>query len=171
MLAEGDTMPAVAVREIRSYHRWLVSATLPGLSREVTRTRWFLEGMRLPVVLQITDITSDSTGVLRSYTEAYRIDSNDLEDILTPADRLQQALRDADITVESGMVTVSGAFPEGTVLMLSISGLMGNGLMQRELTCDGEGVCRMSLPSLNPGQYILTVSAGTPANRKVIINE
>ena len=56
------------------------------------------------------------------------------------------------------------------MLMLSVSGLMGNGLIQEELTADETGVYDMTLPSLATGQYIITVSAGTPVSRKTVLN-
>ena len=170
ILSEGDTIEAVAVREMRSYQRWLNSDTLPGMHRELMRTRWFIDGIRLPVALQITEITSDSTNVINSFTVAYTIDSGTLDLQLTQEQIIDRALQNAEITVENGRVSIRGSFPEGTVLMLSVSGLMGNGLIQEELTADETGVYDMTLPSLATGQYIITVSAGTPVSRKTVLN-
>ncbi|MDE6267049.1 MAG: hypothetical protein K2M07_06860 [Muribaculaceae bacterium] len=170
VLAEGDSLPAIAVQERRKYNEWIGSDSLPGLSREVIRTRWFIEGVRLPVALQITDITGDSTRIINSYTVAYTVETDDLESVIPEKLKEERALRNAAINVENGRITVQGSFPAGTGLTISIAGIMGNGLLQRQVETNDAGECTILLPSLSQGQYMLTISTRTPVSRKILFN-
>lgn len=176
MILDNDlSVKARAIIEKRASLSEIRSDTIPGLlmvERESTRTRWYLDGDPIPVAMQLTETTRQDDQEVSSESGTYVMDMDELMKLVgLRADEKQRALDEAEITVFRGTVTVRGCFPEGTVLVISVSDLEG-----MTLHCDpapdtsDNGFFEFSLPHLPHGRYVLTVSAGTPSDRKLLIN-
>ena len=173
----GETViPAVAVTEIRKFtsHIGPDSITICSIgTKEVSRTRWFVDGDRLPVAMQITEKDFIQDKEISSETYAYHLVADDIpiSDEIRRNTEIQQALDNADIIHENGSIIISGDFPTNTTLVLYLSNIQGNRFHQQPLEGITEGLTtQIYLPDMPPGQYIVTISAGTPTDRKVIIN-
>lgn len=175
VLAEGNAVSADAVTERRSFTEWLVSDSLPdGLkrTRETVRTRWFVAGDTLPVALQITENVLHNGRKVSSVTSAFIVPASEIamnEESLREA--VQDALDNARISLSGSMVRIEGDFPADVNLTLHISDIAGSRFHHEPLgaTLNSE-LWEIPLPALPPGQYILTVSAGTPSNRKITVS-
>lgn len=170
VFVENDTVDAVMVTEERVYDRWFIADSL-GAGRVVSsRTRWFIDGFFLPVALSMSETLSDSTGVISRSSASFCMDFDGVEFApVSRESRIDLALTAAEIRVENGTVTIGGAFPEGTTLRLHVTDIRGNSVWESEVDHGIGSVYRCDLPSLPAGQYVVTVSAGTPVSRKVIV--
>lgn len=173
-ISSGKSINATAITEHRRIVSWLISDTLPeGITKttEYFRTRWFVDGDPLPIALQYTENMLQNDRVISSASQAFIVSSEEINtDNTDDMTTLQQALDNADIAIADGTVRIKGDFPENTILTLFISNIGGNQFHQNPLTAAPNGIyleCR--LPYMPPGQYILTISAGTPSSRKIVI--
>ena len=123
--------------------------------------------------MQITEKDFIQDKERSSETYAYHLVADDIpiSDEIRRNTEIQQALDNADIVYENGIIIISGDFPTNTALTLYLSNIQGSRFHQQPLENRTDGFpTEFHLPDLPPGQYIVTVSAGTPTNRKVIIN-
>ena len=75
----------------------------------------------------------------------------------------------AEIHIDNSLISISGTFPTALTLLLSITNIQGNSLHQVPLEmAEGENLKQVEIPSMPPGQYIMTISSGTPVSRKVV---
>lgn len=169
----GYEIPVTAVTERRRFSEWMVSDSLAEAGetiRECVKTRWFTEGDMLPVAFQITENLIFNGRNIKTESEAFILPVEDLD----LSDKLlehiiQKSLDKAEIRVEDGYISIGGEFPPAVSLTLYISNIQGSSLHQIPVDMsDGDNIRQIEIPPMPSGQYILTVSAGTPVSRKVI---
>lgn len=137
--------------------------------QEYIKTRWFSGADRVPIALQCAARTLSNGKEVYSHVSTYVIAGDEPDVPLYKFDgSVQESLERADITVDGNRIRISGAFPDKTVLVLAVSNLTGN-CHCRESVPISEGVddTEVEIPAMPPGEYMLTVSAGTPVSRKV----
>ena len=84
---------------------------------------------------------------------------------------IQQLLDNAEIKYDNGIIKIESNFPQNIRLVLYLSNPQGGIFHQKPIeNFTDNNTTEFHLPSLPPGQYIVTISAGTPTDRKIIIN-
>ncbi len=176
ILEDNCIIPAVAITETREFKSHIGRDSLSAessVSKDITRTRWFVEGDILPVAMQTTKKESIRGKEISSKTYTYLLDNTELpiNEETVRGMQIQQALDNADITYENNVIRINGFFPSDTRLKLYISNFQGSlfHLEPIEVMAEGKNT-EIRLPSLSSGQYIVTISADTPTGRKIIVN-
>ncbi|MCM1076945.1 MAG: hypothetical protein NC411_06260 [Bacteroides sp.] len=177
-LSDDYMLDASAISETRSYfiqsHADSIDSPMSD-RKEVTRTRWFLEGDPFPVAIQISEKEYSDSRVISSESHTFVLHEWKIPDIdsripLSRTSRSQRALDESTIVCHNGIVYITGDFPENLRLTLSVSNIQGTIFSHEPTDIRADGIEReYRLPDLPPGKYILTVSAGTPTDRKVIV--
>lgn len=174
VLEDGRKVAATAVTEKFSYvQSYLIDPEKPVRTREVHRsvTRWFLPGDCLPAVYQITEVTDMGDGSEpEEFTEAYSVDF-ETAPLDEDRDLDNEWIIDAvNVYVSGGRLVVTGDFPDNVNLEVSISTVSGtvchtypsvSNVSNRDI--------EFLLPSLPAGNYIVTVSAGSPVSKKQFV--
>lgn len=175
IIEENINFPATAVTETKEFTSHIghsLSAAKSSVSRHISRTRWFIDGDILPVAMQITEKEFLHGKEISSETDTYLVDFSELPiyENFGKLKKIQQALDNVDIINENGKIIIKGNFPHNTILKLYMSNLQGNLFHQEpiEVIANVESTV-IPIPHIATGQYIVTISAGTPTNRKIII--
>jgi len=171
ILSPQISISAKAVTECRRFVSWIRSDTIQGAvssTNEIMRTRWFVNEDPIPVALQITEKTICNGKEMSVVSNTFVVNHDEL-DIKNNSDEIKNAIDEADINVENGILKIEGDFPPYVSLNIYIANLNGNRFYQQSLdTVEGHNRWDISLPQLPAGQYILTVSSGGQGHRKVI---
>ncbi len=175
VVENNNVIPAIAVTETREFLSHIGHDSLSTESsvlKEISRTRWFVEGDILPVAMQTTEKEFIMGAEISSETHTYLLDLTEIpvdEDGMRRKE-IQQALDNAEITYDNGIIKVNGSFPMNTILRLYLSNVQGGLFYLEPIEVSTEGMStELRLPPLPSGQYIATISADTPTDRKIIV--
>lgn len=172
IIGEGHEFVADAVTECRRVVSWITTDTIPALltkTQEFVRTRWFVAGDHLPIALQISETVLHDGHQISSETVTYCMRHDDIHKSEDDGrEAINNAIANAQITVSGGIVRIEGDFPPDVELIMHVSNIAGSQFHQEPIGASFNGsLWEIPLPVLPPGQYILTISAGTPSNRKI----
>lgn len=175
IIGDDQTVPAVAVTESRKYTSYIWADSLHStalISKEIHRTRWFIGDDPLPVAMQATIKEFSHGKEISSESKTFLIPMDDLLSMEeTQIGKLQQALDNAEIIYNNGIIKIMADFPQSVRLQLYLSNIQGSVSYQDVLDVipHSEDVI-FRLPSFPPGAYLITLSAGTPTDKKFLIN-
>lgn len=168
-LAENDTINAMAVTETREYYQWFITDSVAPLHVTDTRIRWFVAENPLPVALSIAEARGDSTNIISYHSVTYCIEGDEIRKLKFSGDAVDKVLANSTITFHDGTLTIHGDFSADLQLSLFVTDIRGNLAYETTFITTGDNTVHEQLPPLPPGQYVATVSAGTPVNCKAII--
>lgn len=168
-------IPAVAVTETRIFNPCVNCDSISNTNlttKKIIRTRWFVDGEFLPVAMQTIEKDLLQSKEVYSNTHTFIL-SSEFENINEKIKNvnIQQLLDNAEIKYDNGIIKIESNFPQNIRLVLYLSNPQGGIFHQKPIeNFTDNNTTEFHLPSLPPGQYIVTISAGTPTDRKIIIN-
>lgn len=176
ILNDEYVLPAVAITETRVVTRHIINCdSFPDVeltTKKTVRTRWFIKGDHLPIAMQTSEseIIQDKELYSDTHTFILPLDRNNIDDKIRHI-YLQNLLDNAEIKYDNGIIQIADYFPGNTCLYLYLSNLQGGVYHQKPIeVLTSNYITEIHLPFLPSGQYVITISAGTPTDRKIIIN-
>ena len=182
VVAQGDTLDGVrAIAERRCFTAKIAAdepvmpldAVADSLDRyEIVTTRWFADGVTMPVAVQTEVTVSDTEGRNHdSHSRAWVIGAAEYETVKSRVrdsrEDVVRRLAEAKVTVGDGTMTIKADI--GGRLTVDISTPGGVNMLQRTVTADGSGVTVITTGALPHGQYVVTLATDLPASAKHLV--
>lgn len=182
VVAQGDTLDGVrAIAERRCFTAKIAAedpvmpldAVADTLEQyEIVTTRWFADGVAMPVAVQTEVTVSDADGRGHdSHSRAWVIGAAEYETVKSRVresrEDVGRRLAEAKVTAGDGTMTITGDITGRLTIDISTPG--GVNMLQRTVTTDGSGVTEIATGALPHGQYVVTLATDLPASAKHLV--